>query len=59
VRRTSVTTVAGPIAIVVFLLLLPVLILTASAIGAALFGNLLTGDAEDRYDGSELVDLTR
>ena len=51
--------VAGPIAIVVFLLLLPVLILVASAIGAALFGNLLTGDAEDRYEGSELVYLTR
>jgi hypothetical protein len=54
-----VTAVAGPIAIVVFLLLLPVLILVASAVGAALFGNLLTGDADDRYEGSELVDLTR
>ena len=54
-----VIAVAGPIAIVVFLLLLPVLILVASAVGAALFGNLLTGDAEDRYEGSELVDLTR
>ena len=53
------TAMAGPIAIVLFLLLLPVLILIASAIGAALFGNLLTGDAEDRYEGSELVDLTR
>ena len=51
--------VVGPIAIVVFLLLLPVLILIASAVGAALFGNLLTGDAEDRYQGSELVELTR
>ena len=46
--------VAGPIAIVIFLLLLPVLILVAAAVGAALFGNLLTGDAEDRYEGSEL-----
>jgi hypothetical protein len=51
--------VVGPIAIVVFLLVLPVLILVASAVGAALFGNLLTSDAEDRYQGSELVDLTR
>jgi hypothetical protein len=59
VRRTSLTGVVGPIAIVVFLLVLPVLILVASAVGAALFGNLLTSDAEDRYQGSELVDLTR
>ena len=51
--------VGGPIAIVIFLLLLPVLILVAAAVGAALFGNLLTGDAEDRYEGSELLDLTR
>ena len=50
---------AGPIAIVIFLLLLPVLILMASAVGAALFGNLLTGDAEARHEGSELLDLTR
>ena len=49
----------GPIAIVVFLLVLPVLILIASAVGAALFGNELTTDAEDRHEGSELVDLTR
>jgi hypothetical protein len=49
----------GPIAIVVFLLLLPVLILMASAVGAALFGNLLTSDAEERHEGSELLDLTR
>ena len=49
----------GPIAIVVFLLVLPVLILMAAAAGAALFGNLLTSDAEDRHEGSELLDLTR
>jgi len=51
--------VGGPIAIVVFLLILPVIILMAGAVGAALFGNLLTGDAEDRYEGSELLDLSR
>ena len=50
---------AGAIAIVVFLLLLPVLILMAAAVGAAIFGNMLTGDAEARYEGSELVDLSR
>jgi hypothetical protein len=51
--------VAGAIAIVVFLLVLPVIILMASAIGAAIFGNLLTSDADARYAGSELVDLNR
>ena len=49
----------GPIAIVIFLLVLPVLILMAAAVGAAVFGNLLTGDADARYEGSELIDLTR
>ena len=49
----------GPVAIVVFLLLLPVLILMAAAAGAAIFGNLLTADAEARYEGSELLDLSR
>ena len=49
----------GPIAIVIFLLLLPVLILMAAAVGAAIFGNLLTADAEARHEGSELLDLNR
>ena len=49
----------GPIAIVVFLLLLPVLILWPPPSARRMFGNLLTGDAEDRYEGSELVDLNR
>ncbi len=48
---------AGAVAMVVWLLLLPVLILMASAIGAAFFGNMLTSDAEARHEGSELVDL--
>jgi hypothetical protein len=49
----------GPAAIVVFLLVLPVLILMVSAVGAAILGGLLTRDAEDRHEGSELVELTR
>ena len=49
----------GPIAIVIFLLLLPVLILMAAAAGAAIFGSLLTADADARYEGSELLDLSR
>ena len=48
---------AGAIAIVVFLLLLPVLILIGAAIGAAIFGNMLAGDAEATHEGSELVEL--
>ena len=34
------------------------LILMAGAVGAAIFGNLLTADAEARNEGSELLDLT-
>ena len=49
----------GPIAIVMFLLLLPVLVLMAAAVGAAIFGNVAHGDAEARYEGSELLDLSR
>ena len=49
----------GPIAIVIFLLLLPVLILMAAAVGAAIFCKLLTADGEALYEGSELLDLSR
>jgi hypothetical protein len=49
--------VGGAIGIVVWLLVLPVLILLGGAVGAAIFGNLLTRDGEARNDGSELVDL--
>jgi len=48
---------AGAIAIVVWLLVLPVLILMGGAIGAAIFGSMLTGDAEATHEGSELIDL--
>jgi hypothetical protein len=50
--------VAGAVLIVIWLLLLPVLILIGGAVGAAVFGNLLTRDAEARHEGSELVDLS-
>jgi hypothetical protein len=49
--------VGGAIGIVVWLLVLPVLILLGGAVGAAIFGNLLTRDGEVRNEGSELVDL--
>jgi hypothetical protein len=49
--------VGGAIGIVIWLLVLPVLILMAGAVGAAIFGNLLTRDGDSRYEGSELVDL--
>ena len=51
------TLVGGAIAIVIWLLVLPVLILMGGAVGAAVFGNLLTRDAEVRNADSELVDL--
>jgi hypothetical protein len=44
--------------IVVWLLVLPVLILLGAAVGAAVFGNLLTRDSEASHEGSELVDLS-
>jgi hypothetical protein len=49
--------VVGAVLIVIWLLLLPVLILLGAAVGAAVFGNLVTADAEARHEGSELVDL--
>ncbi len=48
---------AGAVAIVVVLLVLPVLVLMSAAVGAALLGWLLTRDAQERYQGSELLDV--
>lgn len=47
----------GAIAVVVVLLLLPVLVCMGSVILAAVLGAVLNNDAEDRYEGSELLDL--
>jgi hypothetical protein len=48
---------AGAIAIVVVLLLIPVLVLVASGVLAAGLGQALAVDAEQRDEGSELLEL--
>lgn len=49
----------GAAIIIVVLLLLPVVVLMSGAVGAAILGGALTKDAEDRHEGSELIDLNR
>jgi hypothetical protein len=51
--------VLGAAIIVIVLLLLPVVVLMSGAVGAAVLGTFLTKDAEDRHEGSELIDLNR
>ena len=48
---------AGAIIIVVVLLLIPVLVLMSGGIMSALLGQSLELDAEERNEGSELLDL--
>jgi hypothetical protein len=48
---------AGAIAIVVVLLLIPVLVLISGGVFAAVFGQVLEADAELRDEGSELLEL--
>ncbi len=48
---------AGAIAIVVVLLLIPVLVLLGSSVLAAVLGQVLESDAEQRNEGSELLAL--
>jgi hypothetical protein len=48
---------AGAIAIVVVLLLIPVLVLVGSSVLALVLGQALEGDAEQRNEGSELLAL--
>jgi hypothetical protein len=50
---------AGAVAIVIVLLLLPVLVLMSGAVASALLGEALRRDANVRHEGSELVDLNR
>jgi hypothetical protein len=52
--------VIGAIAIVLFLLVLfPVAFLMSGALASGLLGFFLQNDAEDRHEGSELIDLNR
>ena len=48
---------AGAIAIVVFLLIFPSLVLITGGIASAIFGHFLQSDGETRYEGSELLEL--
>jgi hypothetical protein len=48
---------AGAIAIVVALLLIPVLVLMSGGVFAAVFGQALEADAEQRNEGGELLEL--
>ncbi|MCU0259652.1 MAG: hypothetical protein MUE78_01405 [Ilumatobacteraceae bacterium] len=50
---------AGPIAIVIVLLLIPVLVLMGGAIASAVLGHFFVRDAEARHEGSELIELNR
>jgi hypothetical protein len=50
----------GAIALaVVIVVLIPVGVIMSGAAGAALLGWALKADADDRYEGSELVELNR
>jgi hypothetical protein len=51
--------VPGAIAIIVVLLVLPVLVLLGASVAASVLGTLLTRDAANRHEGSELVELNR
>jgi hypothetical protein len=48
---------AGAVAIVIVLLLVPVLVLMSGAVASAILGQALHRDAETRHAGSELVEL--
>jgi hypothetical protein len=50
----------GAVLIVVVLVIgIPVGFLMSGAVGAGLLGLALKSDADDRYEGSELIDLNR
>jgi hypothetical protein len=48
---------AGALAIIAILLILPIIVCMSGAIGAAVIGHFLCRDGELRNEGSELVDL--
>lgn len=47
----------GPIAIILLLLAIPVVVMMSGTIAAAALGFLLGRDADDRHEGSELIEL--
>ena len=44
---------------VVLVIWIPVGVIMSGAVGAGLLGWALKSDADDRYEGSELIDLNR
>jgi hypothetical protein len=48
---------AGAIAIVVVLLIFPTLVLISGGVASAIVGHFLQRDGEDRFEGSELLEL--
>ena len=48
---------AGAIIIVIVLLLIPVMVLMSGAVASAIIGDTMEVDAEQRNEGSELLDL--
>ena len=48
---------AGAVAIILVLLLIPVLVLMSGAVTSAVIGFFLGRDADARYAGSELLEL--
>jgi predicted branched-subunit amino acid permease len=49
--------VAGAVAIIIVLLLIPIMVIMSGAVIAGILGQFLTKDAEVRNEGSELLDL--
>jgi hypothetical protein len=49
--------VAGAVAIVIVLLLIPVVVIMSGAVASAILGELLYRDGVARNEGSELLDL--
>ena len=48
---------AGAIAIVIVLLLIPVIVLVSGGIASGILGELLYRDGKARFEGNELADL--
>jgi hypothetical protein len=48
---------AGAIAIVLVLLMIPVLVIMTGAVASAVIGEVFYRDGRARYEGSELLDL--
>ena len=48
---------AGVVAIVIALLLIPVIVLMTGAVGSAVFGEVFYRDGRARAEGSELLEL--